>query len=84
MRGCQVHLETGLQYTKDQHPNNINKFIDNSPAVVITQITIGKITNIPSCYGALLSNPPKSPAHSQVKDEEIVSTLQQKYWLSYY
>lgn len=26
-----IHLETGLQYTKDRRPNNIQKIIDKSP-----------------------------------------------------
>ena len=75
-----IHLETGLQYTKDQHPNNINKFIDKFTRCSNYANNYWKdYEHTFMLWSPIVKSPQKASAHSQVKDvEEIVSTLQQK------
>ena len=75
-----IHLETGLQYTKDRRPNNIKKFIDKFTRCSNYANEYWKgYTHIFMLRSPIVKSPKKDSSHSQVKDvEEIVSTLQQK------
>lgn len=75
-----IHLETGLQYTKDRHPNNINKFIEKFRRCSNYANDYWKgYTHIYMLWSPIVKSPQKSSAHSQVKDvEEIVSQLEQE------
>ena len=75
-----IHLETGLQYTKDKRPNNISKFIEKFERCNNYAVTHWKeYQHIFMLWSPIVKSPKKEFSHSQLKDiKEIVEKLKIK------
>jgi hypothetical protein len=76
-----IHLETGLQYTKENRPNNVDKLVAKfSTDIEYAQKNFSSYERLYMLWTPIIKIPKKAGGHSQLKDiEDIQNQIKQKF-----